>query len=827
MKKFLSLFLCIAFLFTSVVPPSHAQAIFNLPVPGAMVQVSPAYVPTLLRGMTVHPEDPYRFDFILDNGNSKLAASSLKEDSGRLVNYFLAAMTVPQNDLWVNLSPVEHDRIVPEALGRTELGQDLLAQDYILKQLSSSLMYPETGLGKKFWDKVYAEAEAKYGTTEIPTEAFNKVWITPDTATVYEQGAMVYVVDARLKVMLDSDYQAAAGISQAGSPTQELTKDVIREVILPAIEQEVNTGKNFASLRQIYFSLILAKWYKEKVKSSILSQVFIDQNKVRGIDLASPTSKEDIYTRYMEAYTKGVYNYIKEEFDMVKQESIPRKYFSGGFTDKAMAFNRTNKASDVNASVVGDNFKVAVNIAPQSDAAMGMLASKFDWLNRPFKRMPFKTLAKFPLMFALASQPLSTSMFLKVLGPTAVVVVVGCTQDDPIPVDPGVSEQEFRDALQQLSKATSYAGAQSIYRSLGDLWYFGDFMEITKSFIKNSNENSYARTVMFEAIASTVDMDFLLGVMSDQTDLYSSDMKSRAEYCFKMSLTYDLCLKYFNAPPNENTANTLIRILSDQGDFKTLFDASRIASGVLKDQLVTASELVILNGLRARTIRAERLSSDAVPYLMAFAKNTNENTDARKDALNFLGQVGNYNDVVDYLINVILYDESYQWWHKIEAKTGFFYLVLRQPDAVLADTARISDIYKMLFDYVQVRITNTNIYEMPDAIRAAQGLGKIGDQSILVELEALQGSVVNAEFRAAVIQAIADIKARLGLKSTTIDKASLNKVGGIDMNNININQKSEGSSILFDLKNAVSGRNIGGFKPVIINITPINSPLAI
>ena len=53
------------------------------------------------------------------------------------IEYFLAALTIQESDLWVNLSPYEKDRIIPEALSSTKMGRDMLAQDYILKQISS------------------------------------------------------------------------------------------------------------------------------------------------------------------------------------------------------------------------------------------------------------------------------------------------------------------------------------------------------------------------------------------------------------------------------------------------------------------------------------------------------------------------------------------------------------------------------------------------------------------------------------------------------------------------------------------------------------------
>ena len=125
-----------------------------------------------------------------------------------LIKYFLASLTVPEKDLWVNLSPYEKDRMIAPNLGQTTMGRDMLAQDYILKQLTASLIYPEKHLGKTFWDEVYAKARQMYGTTQVPMNTFNKVWIVADKADVFERGNVAYIVGAHLKVMLEEDYLA-------------------------------------------------------------------------------------------------------------------------------------------------------------------------------------------------------------------------------------------------------------------------------------------------------------------------------------------------------------------------------------------------------------------------------------------------------------------------------------------------------------------------------------------------------------------------------------------------------------------------------------------
>src|SRR5208283_2314698 len=113
---------------------------------------------------------------------------------------------------------------------------------------------------------------------------------------------------------------------------------VIRQVILPELEKEINTGRNFANLRQIFNSIILSSWYKKNLQQALLNQVYADKSKVKGINLNDPTVKRQIYEQYLKAYKKGVFDYIKEDIDTVNGETIPRKYFSGGM-DEGIAAN--------------------------------------------------------------------------------------------------------------------------------------------------------------------------------------------------------------------------------------------------------------------------------------------------------------------------------------------------------------------------------------------------------------------------------------------------------------------------------------------------------
>ncbi len=383
-RQFICTLVIIAFTAT-MTPPLHAQEIF-LPKPGVRVSLSPAFNPPVLKGLKVHPDNPFRFDFILDKGdlsspNASVGDPELRQESTKLIKYFLASLTVPEKDLWVNLSPYEKDRIVPTSFGQTEMGRDLLAQDYLLKQITASLIYPEDEFGKTFWKRIYEEAAKKFGTTNIPVNTFNKVWIIPEKAVVYEnvKAGTAYVVESKLKVMLEQDYLALEK-NQPKTPTKDtnaLGSQIVREIVIPQLTKEINENKNFAALRQVYNSLILATWYKKKIKDSILSKVYADKNKILGLTptrghvagTASasnvspspwptpqplnakapqgnpPNDVEAIYQQYLKAFKKGVYNYIKEEQDPITQQMIPRKYFSGGFNlDMAMLQTTTDQA---------------------------------------------------------------------------------------------------------------------------------------------------------------------------------------------------------------------------------------------------------------------------------------------------------------------------------------------------------------------------------------------------------------------------------------------------------------------------------------------------
>ena len=316
----------------------YAQGIALEPQPGVLLSASPVASLPLLKAISVNPVDPLKIDFLVDGGDR---GEPDEKESARLIKYFLSFLTIPEKDLWVNLSPSEPDRIVNTALGRTPVGEDMLRQDYLLKQLAASMTFPDREPGKAFWEQVYAKIRRKYGDVDLPVNTFSKVWVVPQKAVVYEDKGMAFIAETRLKVMLDQDYVTTSRMMH-GRPADSL-KDpqgeinglylmIARDIIIPELEREVNEGRYFSELRQMFNSLVLAVWFKRKLQDHIINRVYTNKKKTAGIETDDKEISRKIYAQYMVALKKGVYDIIREDYNADEQDVVPRRYFSGGFS---------------------------------------------------------------------------------------------------------------------------------------------------------------------------------------------------------------------------------------------------------------------------------------------------------------------------------------------------------------------------------------------------------------------------------------------------------------------------------------------------------------
>lgn len=331
-----------------------------------------------LEGIRFSENAPYHVDAMFAQTDPGVVKGlALREEASRQMRYFLAALAVSEEDLWVNLSPWEPERTISPILGMTELGQDMLAQDYVLKYVTALLMHPDTPSGREFWHRVYTRAYAKFGTVDIPVGSISKVWIVPQRAVVAQGrntegigGAVI--THARLNVMVDADYQLVRntfGTAETQEASDSLAREMMREVIVPVLEQEVNEGEAFARVRQIYKALILAHWFRQNMHMGPVAKGYVNRNGIRGIRSADAGAVGQVYARYRSIYDKGVYSLIRDELQEGEEEPVARHYVSGGlvFGAKAMsaAFNETGTLDQAQEA---QKVFVSFSLRPQDSA---------------------------------------------------------------------------------------------------------------------------------------------------------------------------------------------------------------------------------------------------------------------------------------------------------------------------------------------------------------------------------------------------------------------------------------------------------------------------
>jgi len=328
------------------------------------------------------------------------------------MQYFRIGLALPNASFWVNLRPDQEDNIIEGSLAKTDLGKVLLEADLQLKKDLAAFTSPDTPEGKLYWDKLYARADQLFGEQEVELPTYTRPWIVPGEIILREtsssQGRVVssegkanpsaYIYKATLKVMLEEDYISSQGRVVRGEGSRGLKKtspviarspatkyqddetifltqqqtnftdprlkelnsyssELIRQLIIPKLTKTVNSSKRYAPLRQVYYSLILAQWFKTKhrdlgapehqstrapgtstlvstgalvtgtlgTQSSYLQ--LIDSGNLTGLTSTTPWDKATYYTAYRQSFEQGEYN--RSETVWTPSGPTIRSYVSG------------------------------------------------------------------------------------------------------------------------------------------------------------------------------------------------------------------------------------------------------------------------------------------------------------------------------------------------------------------------------------------------------------------------------------------------------------------------------------------------------------------
>ncbi|MFZ2411280.1 MAG: hypothetical protein WAW23_06905 [Candidatus Methanoperedens sp.] len=225
----------------------------------------------------------------------------------------------------VNLRPDGADDIISPDLASTDAGKVLLEADLQLKKDTAAFTSPQTPEGKQYWDKLYAKAQELFGSEDVEIPALTRPWIVPDEIIIGEGGDNAYIFKATLKVMLEQDrIEGSSDFDFSDNRVKilnEYTASLIRQLIIPKLNREINLSRRYASLRQVYYSLILAQWFKQKYRgNSGFYSSLIDSGNLNGLTSKTTWSPATYFQAYKDSFSRGEYNITE------------RSYSKGGWT---------------------------------------------------------------------------------------------------------------------------------------------------------------------------------------------------------------------------------------------------------------------------------------------------------------------------------------------------------------------------------------------------------------------------------------------------------------------------------------------------------------
>jgi len=328
------------------------------------------------------------FDLAIEQGDgSGIKEQDIKKAAQKIMEYFQVGIRLPDSMFWVNLRPDAPDDIIDPYLSRTDMGRIMLEADLQLKKDLARFTSPDTKTGRQYWDKLYARAHEIFGNEDISIPTVTRPWIVPNEIIIKEYKDGAYVYKATMKVMLEQDYLSRtatdsmltagqgslSSVPGKGAPAyafddprvEELnaySSQLVRELIIPQLTRQVNSSKRYASLRQVFYSLILAQWFKQRYagiaghEHSAMADT-IDNCDLSGLGSKVAWSKQAYFDEYVRSFQKGEYN--KQETVNGPYGMTLRQYFSGGILFRLQQ----------GIAAIGQNNQPLMTILPAAEAS--------------------------------------------------------------------------------------------------------------------------------------------------------------------------------------------------------------------------------------------------------------------------------------------------------------------------------------------------------------------------------------------------------------------------------------------------------------------------
>src|SRR3989339_41318 len=330
--------------------------------------------PASLRYFSYEPKTN-NFQILLDKADEKeLSDIQVKEKADELMKYFRIGLSLPNEKFWVNLRPDAPEQIIDPELEKTDIGRIMLEADLNLKKDTSAWTSPQTKEGREYWDKLYKKAGELFGSENSTIPTITRPWIVPGEIIVRESGSGAYIYKAALKVMLEEDYLTSRGGSRTAPTYQQYafsdprlkelnqySTQLIRELIIPKLTKEVNRAKRYAPLRQVFYSLVLSRWFKDKFNQSQSGNELtklIDSGNLSNLSSQEAWDKTTYFQAYQKSFKEGEYNLSEPIYTPTGQ--VIRRYMSGGtvlMVDSSLTVNgRFTNGNDFAKPVINGNY---------------------------------------------------------------------------------------------------------------------------------------------------------------------------------------------------------------------------------------------------------------------------------------------------------------------------------------------------------------------------------------------------------------------------------------------------------------------------------------
>ena len=284
-------------------------------------------------------EETGKFHYKIDDIECRIRGEMIGGQSkAQMVSHFLTGLAVPNDDHWVNLAPDDSSRMLPNALTTVSEGEVMLRGDLLLKQLTSSLMHPDTPSGREFWQEVFQRTYRIRGTHADRYQFFPKVWIKPGEIVLMEwKNAMVI---SNFFLRLDTERPTGPQYEAEGEcdeVVQDVAYEVFNERIVPILSQEINNGRLFAPTRSLMSCLTCAQWVKKRFETNEMVNPVLDSEQgLKNVlafeareGICVTTDAAEYYEIYRDLYLKGMYSVARDDYDPCTQSCVTRSYVSG------------------------------------------------------------------------------------------------------------------------------------------------------------------------------------------------------------------------------------------------------------------------------------------------------------------------------------------------------------------------------------------------------------------------------------------------------------------------------------------------------------------